>query len=48
MLDEYRFPGFRPKAEITGIFGDPKARGIRLERRQKNGGWVLRDGPPEF
>ncbi|UJS18346.1 MAG: hypothetical protein L3J17_04620 [Candidatus Jettenia sp.] len=30
LLDEYRFPGFRPKAEIKGIFGDAKARIIRL------------------
>lgn len=35
LLDEYRFPGFRPRAGIQGIFGDPKARVIRLERRQK-------------
>ncbi|OOP55141.1 MAG: hypothetical protein AYP45_16460 [Candidatus Brocadia carolinensis] len=37
LLDEYRFPGFRPKAEIKGIFGDSKARVIRLVRTQKNG-----------
>jgi hypothetical protein len=35
LLDEYRFPGFRPRPYIQGIFGDPKARVIRLERRQK-------------
>jgi transposase len=35
LLDVYQFPGFRPKATIKGIFGDPKARVIRLERRQK-------------
>lgn len=35
LLDEYQFPGFRPKAGIQGIFGDPKARVIRLERTQK-------------
>jgi hypothetical protein len=35
LLDEYRFPGFRPKHIIKGIFGDPKARIIELERRQK-------------
>ncbi|MBI3814752.1 MAG: hypothetical protein HY279_09870, partial [Nitrospinae bacterium] len=35
LLDEYRFPGFRPRAEIKGIFGDQKARIIRLERTQK-------------
>ncbi|MDH5562025.1 MAG: hypothetical protein OEY91_00145 [Nitrospirota bacterium] len=37
LLDAYRFPGFRPRARIKGIFGDPQARVIRLERRQKNG-----------
>ncbi len=35
LLDEYRFPGFRPRAGVHGVFGDPKARVIRLERRQK-------------
>lgn len=35
LLDEYRFPGFRPRAEIAGMFGDSRARVIRLERRQK-------------
>ena len=35
LLDEYRFPGFRPRAEIKGIFGDPKACVIQLKRTQK-------------
>jgi hypothetical protein len=35
LLDEYQFPGFRPSPEIQGIFGDPKARIIRLDRTQK-------------
>ena len=35
LLDEYRFPGFRPIAKIKGKFGDPKARIISLERCQK-------------
>jgi len=35
LLDEYRFPGYSPRAGIKGIFGDPKARVIRLERIQK-------------
>jgi len=35
LLDEYRFPGYRPQARIKGEFGDPKARIIRLERTQK-------------
>jgi len=36
LMDEYRFPGFRPKAEIKGIFGDSKARVVRLVRTQNN------------
>ena len=35
LLDEYRFPGFRQKAKLKGLFGDPQARVIALERRQK-------------
>lgn len=35
LLDEYRFPGYCPRANIQGIFGDPKARVIQLERTQK-------------
>ena len=33
--DAYRFPGFRPVSIVRGIFGDPKARILRLERRGK-------------
>ena len=35
LLDEYRFPGFRPKSKIQGTFGDPRARVIQLQRTQK-------------
>ena len=35
LQDEYRFPGFYPKANIQGMFGDPKARVITLVRRPK-------------
>lgn len=35
LLDEYRFPGYRPRADIQGVFEDPRARVIRLERAQK-------------
>ncbi len=35
LLDEYHFPGFRPRAEIKGIFGDSRARVIHLARIQK-------------
>jgi len=37
LLDEYWFPGFRPKAAIKGIFGEPDARVIKLDRQKKNG-----------
>jgi hypothetical protein len=35
LLDEYRFPEFRPMSDVHGVFGDPKARVIRLGRTQK-------------
>jgi hypothetical protein len=35
LLDEYRFPGFQPKADIRGVFGDSRSRIIRLYRSQK-------------
>ncbi len=35
LLDEYRFPGFQPRSTIQGIFGDPRARIIRLDRTEK-------------
>jgi len=35
LLDEYRFPGYRPRAEIRGVFGDSRARVIQLERTRK-------------
>ena len=34
LLDEYRFPGYRPRARIKGIFGDPAARVVTLVRTQ--------------
>src|SRR3954454_8033725 len=33
--DAFRFPGFRPEATVRGLFGDPKARILRLPRRGK-------------
>lgn len=33
--DTYRFPGFRPAAIVHGIFGDPMARVVALQRRRK-------------
>lgn len=35
LWDEYLFPGFHPKAEIQGMFGDHKARILSFKRRQK-------------
>ena len=35
LSDAYRFPGFRPDQKVIGIFGDPKARVIRLKRIEK-------------
>jgi len=35
LLDEYRFPGFRPLAVIKGKFGDNKARIVKQVRLQK-------------
>ncbi|PIP27627.1 MAG: hypothetical protein COX30_00865 [Candidatus Moranbacteria bacterium CG23_combo_of_CG06-09_8_20_14_all_39_10] len=35
LQDEYRFPGFYPRAVIKGKFGDHTAKVIQLIRRQK-------------
>ena len=35
LLDAYRFPGFTPRDDIHGIFGDPLARVIPLVRHSK-------------
>src|SRR6202045_4755289 len=35
LWDAYSFPGFRPEPTVQGVFGDPKARVIRLNRRSK-------------
>ena len=35
LQDIYRFPGFVPKAEVRGIFGDPSAVVITLRRCRK-------------
>jgi hypothetical protein len=35
LWDTYRFPGFRPEPTVSGIFGDSKARVIRLVRKEK-------------
>jgi hypothetical protein len=35
LLDIYRFPGFVPQPKVRGIFGDPLAVVITLQRRRK-------------
>ena len=35
LLDIYRFPGFGPRTKLRGIFGDPLAVVITLQRRRK-------------
>jgi hypothetical protein len=35
LWDAFVFAGFRPEGTVRGIFGDPKARIIRLRRRSK-------------
>jgi hypothetical protein len=35
LQDAYTFPGFRPRATIKGVFGNPKARIVTLVRHSK-------------
>jgi hypothetical protein len=35
LVDLYRFPGFVPQPKIRGIFGDPGAVVLTLQRRRK-------------
>jgi hypothetical protein len=35
LLDDYRFPGFRPRSALAVHPTDPSARGIELVRRKK-------------
>jgi len=35
LQDIYRFPGFVPRLKVRGIFGDPYAVVITLQRRRK-------------
>jgi len=43
LWDAYAFPGFRPESTVRGIFGDPKARVIRLSWRSKKHCAVVAD-----
>jgi hypothetical protein len=59
LLDIYRFPGFVPRPKVRGIFGDPLAVVITLQRRRKKrsagsaagkrmeSGWILRIVKPD-
>lgn len=47
LTDEYRFSGFRPLATVKGMFGDPKARIVRLVRRGKKLAAALADSGRE-
>src|SRR5260370_13704396 len=35
LWDRYLFPGFQPESTVRGVFGDPKARVIKLKRCSK-------------
>jgi hypothetical protein len=35
LSDGYSFTGFRAKASVRGVFGDPDVRIVRLDRRSK-------------
>ena len=35
LSDGYSFAGFRAKATVRGVFGDPDVRIVRLDRRSK-------------
>lgn len=35
LSDSYRFPNFKPKQAVSGIFGDPYARVVNLVRQGK-------------
>jgi len=43
--DLYRFPGFVPQARIRGIFGDPRAVVLTLQRRRKKRSAAAVDKP---
>ena len=35
LWDSYKFEDFRPSSSVEGVFGDPRARVITLNRRSK-------------
>src|SRR6476646_2599928 len=46
LSDIYRFPGFVPRPKLRGIFGDPLAVVITLQRRRKKRAAGPADTPP--
>jgi hypothetical protein len=48
LRDAYRFPGFDPLATVHGLFGDPYAVVVTLQRRGKKRlvGFVDKSRPP--
>lgn len=44
LSDAYSFAGFRAKATVRGVFGDPDVRIISVQRRSKKGVRLLRQG----
>ena len=48
LRDVYRFPGFEPLATVRGLFGDPRAVVVTLQRRGKKrrAAFVGKSRPP--
>src|SRR5215467_11920898 len=44
LSDGYSFAGFRARATVRGVFGDPNVRIVRLDRRSKKRLAVVADG----
>src|SRR5262245_12775870 len=44
LSDGYSFAGFRARATVRGVFGDPNVRIVRLDRRSKKRLAVIADG----
>jgi len=45
LSDEYSFAGFRARATVRGVFGDPDVRIVRLDRRSKKRFAAVAGGP---
>src|SRR5258708_33932042 len=44
LSDGYSFAGFRARATVRGVFGDPNVRIVRLDRRSKKRFAIVADG----